>query len=94
MLKKHSLQIAALLSTILALTTVALAGLQQKQSAGPTPRPITSQQNVRYQVVNGSPEFVGNTMLLDTETGRTWIKCAINVSVDSRPSGHGVGKHE
>lgn len=29
----------------------------------------------RYRVVNGTPQFARNIMLLDTETGRTWVLC-------------------
>ena len=29
----------------------------------------------RYQIVNGTPEFAANIMLLDTVTGDSWIKC-------------------
>jgi hypothetical protein len=29
----------------------------------------------RFQVVNGTPQYAMNIMLLDTVTGDTWIKC-------------------
>lgn len=31
----------------------------------------------RYQIVNPTPEYIRNTMLLDTATGRTWIYCTL-----------------
>lgn len=36
-------------------------------------RPID--ENGRYQIINGTPQFARNIMLLDTQTGRTWIQC-------------------
>src|SRR5689334_21579834 len=30
----------------------------------------------RYQIINGTPQFAINIMLLDTVTGDSWIKCA------------------
>ena len=32
-------------------------------------------QTGRFQVVNGTPAYARNIMLLDTWTGRTWIAC-------------------
>ena len=29
----------------------------------------------RYQVVNGTPQYAKNIMLLDTVTGESWISC-------------------
>lgn len=29
----------------------------------------------RYQIVNGTPGFARNIMLLDTRTGRSWVTC-------------------
>lgn len=29
----------------------------------------------RYQVMNGTPEFARNIMLVDTQTGRVWLHC-------------------
>lgn len=41
----------------------------------PTPAPSPA---ARYAVVNGTPQMTRNIMLLDTETGRTWIICGGN----------------
>ena len=40
------------------------------RAAGPTPTVVS-----RWQVVNPTPTFQGNTMLLDSATGQTWITC-------------------
>ena len=29
----------------------------------------------RYQIVNATPTFRGSTMLLDTDTGTSWLVC-------------------
>lgn len=29
----------------------------------------------RFQVINGTPQFARNIMLIDSETGRTWLTC-------------------
>ena len=29
----------------------------------------------RFQVMNGTPSFIRNIMLVDTVTGRTWLTC-------------------
>jgi hypothetical protein len=36
---------------------------------------MTSGVNGRWQIVNGTPEMTRNIMLLDTETGNSWIVC-------------------
>jgi hypothetical protein len=33
-------------------------------------------ENGRWQIVNGTPELARNIMLLDTQTGDSWINCA------------------
>jgi hypothetical protein len=39
---------------------------------------VNSRNDVgRYQVVNPSPQFRGDAILLDTVTGHTWITCNI-----------------
>jgi hypothetical protein len=38
----------------------------------------------RFQIVNPTPEFIRNAMLLDTITGRTWVACTIN-DADGKP---------
>lgn len=43
-------------------------------SSGPMQSAPTS--NGRWQVVNGTPEFAKNIMLLDTWTGQTWVYCS------------------
>jgi hypothetical protein len=35
----------------------------------------TKAENGRWQIVNGTPEMAHNIMLLDTETGDSWIIC-------------------
>jgi hypothetical protein len=52
--------------------------LQQKVTA-------TSRVEVgRYQVVNPTPQFIRNSILLDTVTGHTWITCTIQ-DEDGKP---------
>jgi hypothetical protein len=29
----------------------------------------------RFQVMNGTPQFARNIMLIDTQTGQTWVVC-------------------
>lgn len=36
---------------------------------------VTSGVNGRWQIVNGTPEQARNIMLLDTQTGDSWINC-------------------
>jgi hypothetical protein len=38
---------------------------------------VSSQANGRFQIVNGTPDLTRNIMLLDTETGDSWIICTI-----------------
>ena len=43
------------------------------------PAPIASTVSPafgRYQIVNGTPEYAANIMLLDTATGDSWINCS------------------
>lgn len=37
-----------------------------------------STRGKRYEVVNGTPTFAANIMLLDRQTGRTWRICELN----------------
>ncbi len=30
----------------------------------------------RYQIVNGTPQYAANIMLLDTVTGNSWVMCS------------------
>lgn len=41
----------------------------------PTPKLIETPPNGRYQIVNGTPDLTRNIMLLDTQTGDSWIDC-------------------
>lgn len=34
----------------------------------------------RYQIVNGTPQYAQNIILLDSQTGRTWLICATDSS--------------
>jgi hypothetical protein len=46
----------------------------------------------RYQVVNPTPEYRVDTMLLDTVTGHTWLACTMTDDDDKPlkgPMGHG-----
>lgn len=69
------------------LTTALLFGIatrtDQKAQKSLTPSDVREAQKSlgakgwpgRYQIVNPTPQYVGRTMLLDTETGATWIVC-------------------
>lgn len=50
---------------------VGVAYAQQKPAELPAPANVG-----RYQIVNGTPEFAANIMLLDTATGDSWVKCS------------------
>jgi hypothetical protein len=39
-------------------------------------RVVKSEGLGRFQIVNGTPEFAKNIMLIDTQTGDSWIACA------------------
>ncbi len=45
-------------------------------------RTIPKTENGRWQIVNGTPELAHNIMLLDTQTGDTWITCGNKESTD------------
>jgi hypothetical protein len=64
--------LALLFGLCLALLAVATVADVRAQS-----HPVVSSQLTmgRYQVVNPTPEFIRNTMLIDTATGRTWAAC-------------------
>lgn len=36
--------------------------------------------NGRYRILDPTPQYARNTMLLDTQTGRTWLMCSTNDS--------------
>ncbi|WP_310569323.1 hypothetical protein [Gemmatimonas sp.] len=59
----NSREVAALRTDVLELQ------LQQKMAQ------LDSTRNGRFVIVNGTPELARNIMLLDTQTGRTWIAC-------------------
>jgi hypothetical protein len=40
-----------------------------------SPSRVSSQAFQRYQIVNGTPAYARNIMLLDTQTGTSWISC-------------------
>jgi hypothetical protein len=59
--------------------TAAVAGFVSAQTRVPPMPPVRSIADPaagRYQIVNGTPEYAANIMLLDTATGDSWIKCA------------------
>jgi len=44
------------------------------------PEPVTAQNSPapttgRYQIVNGTPQYAKNIMLLDSLTGESWVVC-------------------
>ena len=60
----------------LVIATQAAFGVARAQA--PKPHTFTGAQSSyvgRYQVVNGTPQFARNIMLLDTVTGMTWVYC-------------------
>src|SRR5438876_808316 len=58
-----------------AATAAALAKLQAEVSAIRQAQDKASPPG-RFQVVNGTPSMTRNIMLLDTQTGQTWIFCS------------------
>jgi hypothetical protein len=42
-------------------------GVRNAQASAATPG--------RYQIINGTPQFARNIMLVDTHTGRSWLLC-------------------
>jgi hypothetical protein len=55
---------------------VAVAIGQSARSNAPSAAESTRKSEIGgYQIVNGTPEFAANIMLLDTVTGDSWIKC-------------------
>jgi hypothetical protein len=59
---------------IFGMLTGAVAFLLLARTDATQTRPVTS-GNGRWQIVNGTPEMTRNIMLLDTETGNSWIVC-------------------
>lgn len=62
---------------ILAVLATGCATPASDASASPVQagQPTATTRIGRFQVVNPTPEFAKNVMLLDTESGRTWILC-------------------
>ena len=61
--------ILGMLSGAVAFLLLAQTNFTQTRTA------ITSGVNGRWQIVNGTPEITRNIMLLDTETGNSWVTC-------------------
>jgi hypothetical protein len=78
MLKRNSLPLTTVVLTILLLGSAVLARFGEAQTSNPAPRPVVAQPNGRWQIVNPTPEYVGHTMLLDTQTGRIWEVCTVD----------------
>ena len=53
------------LSSLDASIKIIEAKIQQNQEHG----------SGRFQIINGTPEMTRNIVLIDTETGRTWLMC-------------------
>lgn len=69
----------ALIGVVTGGILVAVAGGFVSAQTRIAPVPIASVAGPaagRYQIVNGTPEFAANIMLLDTVTGDSWVKCA------------------
>jgi hypothetical protein len=66
------------LSGALALAASLPADPQNQTPPRSTLKPIETQPNARYQIVNGTPDLTQNIMLLDTQTGKTWEVCRID----------------
>lgn len=65
-------QIAITVALIVAVGCLAMAQQPRITRAADT----TKAENGRWQIVNGTPEMSRNIMLLDTQTGDSWITCA------------------
>jgi len=50
-------------------------GAMAQAGAAPQSQVVRAASNGRWTVVNGTPEYAMNIMLLDTATGDTWLKC-------------------
>ena len=65
---------AALLTLVL--LGVLLMMAQSRSPNEPAPaRVLASEKAGRFQIVNGTPGYARNIMLLDTETGASWLTC-------------------
>ena len=73
-MRRQTLAIGALVVAIACL-------VMARPNATQTRSTITD--NGRWQVVNGTPEFARNIMLLDTQTGNSWITCTDSKGVTS-----------
>lgn len=40
------------------------------------PKTVRPPENGRFEIVNGTPDAARNIMLLDTQTGDSWIMCS------------------
>lgn len=66
----------ALIAGVVVLSVALVPASPQSQNPSrPNLKPIETPPNGRYQIVNGTPEMTRNIMLLDTQTGKTWIIC-------------------
>jgi hypothetical protein len=70
-MKKQTVVISALIVAI-----VCLAIAQPNATQTRTTTTNTQTANGRWQIVNGTPEMTRNIMLLDTQTGDSWINCS------------------
>lgn len=70
------------------------ATLRQRQLAAITARFLATQDTIngqfnlpgRFQVINGTPGFARNIMLLDSQSGRTWVLCTVKDSTTATDS--------
>jgi hypothetical protein len=73
----------ALTVVIVSLGILVLGQKTRAQAPQSTPnRTVSSQGNGRFQIVNGTPDLTRNIMLLDTETGDSWILCVTGDNSD------------
>ena|SRR5258705_7463881 len=65
------------LSVIFVIVALALACLVTASPNATQTKAVSNPkaENGRWQIVNGTPEAARNIMLLDTETGDSWITC-------------------
>lgn len=81
MIRKSSISMntgITLLALLLTLFLFVRNSSAHSEQSGQSAKPVQAQQSGRYQIVNGTPELSKNIMLLDTQTGRSWVSCTVD----------------
>ena len=88
---------------LLSLALLALLGCGRSPKEAEEVADLKSRLNVmeartsdvgRFQIVNGTPAFAHNIMLVDTKTGRAWIACNSKDSLQTTETNWCAMRHE